>query len=478
MKKSLLIATFILSASTMWARLPEASDVMINDLTVARDGSRLNIAFTYDLSKMPKGQNIETRLTPVVTAGDDNVELNSVTVAGRNRLIQAERTGAIKQTGNTYYKSGNTNTIPYSTSVAWEPWMENANIELVVENLGCCESRKTVAEHGLAQLNMGPRTFDVAMEYITPVEERVKMRNAKGEAYIDFVVNKTNILPDYRNNPIELQKIQATIDSIKSDSDTKITTLTITGYASPEGSYANNERLAKGRTEALAEYVRRLFTFPKDLMKTSWVAEDWAGLRKFVAGSEMAKKDAILAVIDSNLDPDAKDRKLKADFPVDYQYMLTNWYPALRHSDYVVAYEVRKYTDPEEIAKVFKKNPYKLSLRELFIYAETLKPGTKEYADVFATAARMYPEDETANLNAGNSSILMGDYKAAEEYLSKAGNSPQSEYARGVLAVKQGDLAKAKTYFDAARKGGVNVSQAEAALEKYEAPEVVILNEN
>lgn len=465
----------MVATASMWARMPQASDVVIRDLSAARNGSKLDIAFTLDFSKMPVGTNIESRLTPVVKCGNDSVRLHSVTLAGRNRIIQAERLGTLDRPGNTFYRSGKTTSLVYEASPVWESWMENANIDLVVENIGCCESRRTIADRGMARLDMGERRFDVPLEYVTPVEERVKIRNAKGEAYIDFIVNKTDIRPDYRNNPRELAKIKATIDSVKSDPDTKITKLTISGYASPEGSFANNERLAKGRTEALAEYVRRLYTFPKDLMKTSWTAEDWAGLRNFVVKSNLAKKDAILAVIDSDLAPDPKDHKLRADFPTDYQYMLTNWYPALRHSDYTVEYEVRKYTDPAEIAKVFKKNPSKLSLRELFIYAETLDPKSKEYADVFETAARMYPTDQTANLNAGNSALMNGDLKAATAYLAKAGDTPQASYARGVLAAKEGDYAKAMQYFNKAKAGGINISTAEAAVKRMTDPQVVIL---
>ena len=476
MKRIFLMAALSAAAATMSARMPQASDVVIRDIKAAHTGSNLDLSFILDFQKMPTGTNIETRLTPVVKSASDSVVLPSITLAGRNRLIQAERLGIIDNPGNTYYKSGKIAELPYEAAPAWEPWMENATIDLILENVGCCQSRRTIADRGLARLDMGERRFDVPMEYITPVEERVKMRNAKGEAYIDFVVNKTDIRPDYRNNPVELAKIRATIDSIKSDPDTKITKLTITGYASPEGSYANNERLAKGRTEALAEYVRRLFTFPKDLMKTSWVAEDWAGLRTRVENSNLPHKKEILEIIDSNLAPDAKDQKLRTSFPSDYQYMLTNFYPALRHSDYTVEYEVRKYTDPAEIAKVFRKNPNKLSLRELFIYAETLNPSSQEYADVFETAARMYPKDQTANLNAANSAIMHGEFKAAEVYLGKAGDTPQANYARGVLAAKEGDYAKAAGFFAKAKAGGINTSTAEAALKRMTEPEVVILS--
>lgn len=479
MKRTLIFAALAVSASMMWARMPEANDVTITDFSAAREDSKLNLSFNLDLSKLPKGINNETRLIPVVKGEKDSVRLESVTVAGRNRMIQAERTGAVKANDNKYYRLGEVKRIPYQASLVWRPWMEKANIDLIVENVGCCESRKTAALHPMARIDMGERPMDMELEYATPVEERIKIRNIRGEAFIDFVVNTTNIRPEYRKNPTELAKIRASIDSVKGDPDVKIKSLTITGYASPEGSYESNERLAMGRTEALANYVQNLYTFPRNMMHTSWTAEDWAGLRRFVENSTLAKRDAILAVIDSDLAPDTKDRKLATDFPTDYKYMLNNWYPALRHSDYTVEFEVRQYSDPEEIARVFRTNPNKLSLRELFIYAETLDPKSSEYAHVFETAARLYPLDETANLNAGNCAMSSGNFDAAKRYLAKAGYSAQAIYARGVLAAKTGNYDQARKLFNEAGNKGIDASLIKKALQMVDRandPEIVVFD--
>lgn len=63
----------------------------------------------------------------------------------------------------------------------------------------------------------------------------VKMREMKGSAYIDFPVNRTEIHENYRSNYTELQKIRNTIDVVRNDADTRITSVFIKGYASPEG---------------------------------------------------------------------------------------------------------------------------------------------------------------------------------------------------------------------------------------------------
>ncbi|MDE7467417.1 MAG: OmpA family protein, partial [Muribaculaceae bacterium] len=246
-------------------------------------------------------------------------------------------------------------------------------------------------------------------------------------------VNRAEILTDYRRNPEELAKIRKSIDFVKDDADAQITSITIRGYASPDGPYANNERLAKARTEALVNYVQNLYSFPASIMHSAWVAEDWAGLRKYLEESDMEQRTAIIAVIDSDLAPDAKEQKIKKDFPKDYAFLLKNVYPGLRHTDYTVEYVIRTYTDVNEIAQIMKTSPNKLSLDELYLLGKSLNPESDEYAQVYDLAVRMYPSEPIANLNAAMVSMRRGDYAKTQEYLTKAGDSDQANYARGLL---------------------------------------------
>ena len=45
------------------------------------------------------------------------------------------------------------------------------------------------------------------LAYVTPEAERVKERVKEGSAFLDFPVNRTEIYPEYRDNPSELRKI-------------------------------------------------------------------------------------------------------------------------------------------------------------------------------------------------------------------------------------------------------------------------------
>nr|WP_305307246.1 hypothetical protein [Muribaculum intestinale] len=56
-----------------------------------------------------------------------------------------------------------------------------------------------------------------------------------------------------------------------------------------------------------------------------------------------------------------------------------------------------------------------------------------------------------------------GDLTSASRYLAKAGDSPQADYARGVLFLMQDDIAKAAPLMRRARRAGI--TEADSALE-------------
>ena len=238
------------------------------------------------------------------------------------------------------------------------------------------------------------------------------------------------------------------------------------GYASPESPYAHNKELAIGRTAALKKHIQQLYQFEGDVIITDHEPEDWAGLRRYVERSNLEHRTKIIALIDSDLEPDAKELKIKHDYPAEYRFLLQNCYPALRHTDYRISYTIRSYSDVEEIKRIMRERPQKLSLNEFYLAAQEYEPGTDEFAEVFETAVRMFPDDSIANLNAANAAMRRDDLTGAKRYLAKAGNSPEAVYARGALAIRQKDYDNARHYLNKAKSLGLE--QAGTTLEQLE----------
>ena len=262
-----------------------------------------------------------------------------------------------------------------------------------------------------------------------------KIRHLDKRAYIDFPVNRIELRADYRRNPAQLDSIITTIKALKADKNLQVMTINIHGFASPEGSYKHNDYLAKNRARTLTEYVHKMVELPDSIFTVSSTAEDWDGLCEYIKQSDLEKKEQLLAIAkDESLTPDARDAKLKKQYPAQYRSLLTNCYPALRHSDYHITYKIKPF-DVEEAKEIIKTKPQQLSLNELFMVAQTYEVGSKEFNEVMELAVRMYPTDETANLNAAIIRLNAGDADAAKPYLDRAGDSEEADAARKAYEV-------------------------------------------
>lgn len=459
----LLMATAA-SGAEFSAAADNGLDSRVRALVVERTQNKLLVSMQLDFSDLKLKSDREITYIPVLSFGDSVCELPQLTVAGRSRYIQHQRHDS-KAELERVFRPGKL--MEYSEIIPYKKWMETATLSLVEDECKCGINSISNNRSDLAVLDFRERIFAPAYAFITPQVEKQKSREVQGSAYIDFPVNRAEIRADYRRNPAELQKIRNTIDVLRNDDDINIVAVSFQGFASPEGKYSLNENLARKRTESLARYVGELYTFPASIIKSSWTAEDWDGLRKYVESSDMENRDAILDIINmAGLDPDKRELKIKKSYPAQYKYLLENVYPGLRHSDYAVKYVVRSYADVDEIAKVLKTAPQKLSLHEMYILAQSLDPASDDYKEVFEVAVRMFPDDPVANLNAANIALRRNELNAAEAYLVKAQNSPEKTYAYGVLAAKRGQYDNAMQLLNQALSEGC--SQAQDAINQLE----------
>ncbi len=302
-----------------------------------------------------------------------------------------------------------------------------------------------------------------ALPFRMPDTESTKKRSVAGCAFLDFPVNETVIYPQYRRNPQELRRICSTIDSALFDKSIQVTHITLHGYASPESPYANNTRLAKGRTASLMEYLRKRYHLSVSLFHTEFTPEDWENLRNFIADgnrrrvkgdiwyenaniletpeipAEVSKyRDEMLKIIDQDIDPDVKEQQLKlVGSGEPYKWLLQHVYPGLRHTDYVVEYVVRSYPVSKS-RKLIYTHPEALSLKEMYMVAQSYEKGTDDWLDALMIAAKQYPSNPTANLNAACACVEMKRISDAKRFLANAGNSKQALYLADVIKAMEG----------------------------------------
>ena len=459
----LLYAAFLMAPATALAQncqeVKLASDkIKVSNVQVAQQNNALSVSMDLNLDSLYLPSNLQLVYTPVFKTRQGEIKMPEIVINGRRQQIMFERGVGKKQLNLSpealvvRRTNKKVQTVNYSASIPLSGQVKNYDLNMHEDLCGCGNM-----EEG-NDFNLRHRRQPQAV-FVRPAVEAVKVRHLDKRAYIDFPVNRIELHADYRRNPAQLDSIVRTINALKDDKNLEVSAINIHGYASPESPYSHNDYLAKNRAKTLTDYVRRMVALPTLLFTVSSTAEDWDGLRNYLKDSNLEHKSEILAIAnDEKMDPDAREQKIKKLYPSEYRFMLDTWYPALRHSDYHITYKVKPF-DVAEAKEIIKTKPQQLSQEEMFLVAQTYEPGSKEFNDVMEIAVRMFPENETANLNAANTRLNAGDADGAKFYLDKAGNSPEALNARGVYESLKGNDQQARHYFALAAKAGVKAAQ-------------------
>lgn len=343
----------------------------------------------------------------------------------------------------------------YSIRLPYDFWMDEGILRFhhVLTSSAGKQQLLTVENTGRVAIRpREPYQVSPLVNYLQPAPEQ-KQRKMQGQAFLDFQVGRSVILPDFRRNPQELAKIREAITKVKSDPDVQIVGLFIEGYASPEGSYSSNTKLAQDRAQALSDYIVANYGIPANIMRTSSVPEDWEGLRILVQESNIARRDEILAIIDGSDEPDRKEQRLRA-MGAPWRTMLNDMFPTLRRVEYQIDFTVKDYT-VEESRDLANRNPEMLSQRELFLLAQSYAEDSPERERIYEIIIRQYPDDNTALINHATRLLERGEITAAKRYLDRAGDDARVYNSLGVYWLKEGDLDRAEENFRKAALGSV-----------------------
>lgn len=471
----LIIACFTVVPGA-WAQNPRLSGIHIENLATLKQHDQVSVSFDLSLDALQVKTNNMLVLTPVLKSNGnslDSIALRPVVVAGtkrsrilhRKEVLGEQLSLAGEPVAIVTSKNNSEQSVPYNVTVPYRPWMQDASLSLVHEVSGCANCINLTGKELIVN-NILPAPYQPVyrLTYVMP-EAEVKTRSDRHTATFNFVVDRWELLRDYKGNAAKLNEVDQIVGDLRNNPDLEITAFQIHGYASPEGSVSHNRMLAENRANAFSDYLVSKFGIERNRFTVTGHGEDWDGLRKAVAASSLADKQAILDIIDNVSDPDARDAELmKFSGGETYRTLLNNYYPPLRRTEYVVAYNVRAF-DVEEAREIIKTNPGLLSLNEMSLVSQSYPAGSKEFKEVFDIAVRLYPDSEIAILNSASADIESGNMDGAIERLMKIGDSPKVWNNLGVAYARKGDISKAKEYFTKAAGEGDN--DARANLEEF-----------
>ena len=468
MKTKVFSVIMTIMSLALHAQTPVAegdSTIRTTASSIYKVGDELVVSISIHITRNLSSSESLVLVPTVADSLGHLLELPSIYINSRKQQIIFDREISRKEKDaqSLQRRNGTTQSLHYLRAIPFKKWMNHASLSLTEKSCGCGIPTKEIFTC-IASLSTQPK-FVPHLAFITPNMEESKIRYESGSAFIDFPINDTIIHKTFSNNTTELNKIIRTIDIIKNDTNTAITHINIHGYASPDGPFKLNEQLSRDRTEALKKYVCQLYAFDLSLIHTSYTPEDWEGFEALLSDTVFKQKGEVMRWIESDIHPDQKEAKLKKQLPEFYDFVLKNWFPILRHSDYTVEYHVRPFT-VKESKKVFETNPKNLSLDEMFRLALTYTPGSKPYNEIFMTAVSLHPDNPVANLNAACIALAQRELQTAALYLEKAPEMPEKLLANGVLFVLQNKYPEAIRMFEQAQKAGL--AQAEDNLKQLQ----------
>ena len=386
-------------------------------------------------------KNATVTITPVLVYGDQQTAASSVTyqgekVRGNNPVVN--------------YNNGGTLTIP--VNYLYNPDMQKSELYLTFNvqqgNKQYVLPQVKVADGIIATAALADAA---TVNPATADDKFQRIINEKYTADIRFLINQANI----RQGELDSQGVidlQTQLRDAAAAPNREIEEINISSYASPEGAYDFNQRLAENREKNTTNYMEGQLKKDKitefgELTK-QFTAEDWEGFQELVAASNIQDKDLILSVLSNVKDPEVREQEIRNLANV-FETLADQILPQLRRSHITASVNVIGKSD-EEIAKLAQTNPSELNVEEL-LYAATLTDDNNRKAQIYEQVTRLYPNDYRGYNNLGKAQYVNKNYTAAVANLNKAAqlapNSSEVAMNQGLIQLINKDYSAANRSF-------------------------------
>ena len=369
-------------------------------------------------------------------------------VKGRPATFQGEKVLGNDQTIR--YQLGGHYTM--KTSYEYEPAMQKSELYLTFDaKLGNKQVNVPaikVADGVIATSELYHRTLTSAQPSVA-ADAFQRVVEQKQEANIKFLIQQAELRKsELQNNSV--QEFVNLLKRISGDRDNlMLSNVEVSAYASPDGGFALNEKLANKRQQNTEGYVKQQMkqaNMEADV-EANYTAQDWEGFQQLVQASDIQDKDVILRVLSMYKDPQEREQQIK-NMSHGFQELADGILPELRRARLTINYETLG-RDDEAIFNQIKSDPSKLSVEEL-IYAASIAETPAEQEAILKTTTRLYPKEARAYNNLAALAYSKGDYEEAQRYLTQAAGTgatcAETKANLGLLALQRGDVKAAENY--------------------------------
>ena len=282
----------------------------------------------------------------------------------------------------------------------------------------------------------------------------------KQEANVKFLINQANL----RSNELKNNSVREFVSMLKRiNADREklaIKNVEVQAYASPEGGFTFNDKLANKRQNVSEGYVKQQLkgTNLQTDIDAHYTAQDWEGFMKLVQASKMQDKDVILRVLSMYKDPQEREQQIR-NMSEGFRELADGILPELRRSRLIINYQTIGRSD-QQIKQQYAADPTKLSLEEL-LYAASLTNDVKAKKAIYKKTTELYDRDYRAYNNLAALALNEGDEHTANSYLSQAlqanRKAPEAYANKAYINLTHGEIAEAEhNLADATEANGFN----------------------
>lgn len=281
-----------------------------------------------------------------------------------------------------------------------------------------------------------------------------KLITEKYSADIHFLINQANIRTNQVDKADYIDLNKKLMEANKA-ANQEIAGISISSFASPEGSLELNTKLAEQREKNTTSYMEK--QLKKDAitefgeLTSQFTPEDWEGFEKLVEKSNIQDKDLILAVLRMYPDPVEREREIR-NMSAVFNELAEQILPQLRYSRVMATINTIGKSD-QELVKLFNTDPKALTVDEM-LYIATLTNDNMKKMEVYNRTAEQFPNDYRAFNNLGDTQYVAGDYSGAvanwQQALRLNPQAKETAMNMGLVAMMNRDSAKANELIGAA----------------------------
>ena len=379
-------------------------------------------------------------VTPELRYGDGKV------VKGEAATFQGEKVMGNDQVIS--YRMGGHYTM--KTAFAYNPEMQKSDMYLTFD----ARRGKKVYNVPAVKVNYGIiATSELYRQALTngggclALDSFQRVKAKKQEANIKFLINQANLRKsELKNNSVgEFVKLLKEIN--KDREGLNLQNVEIQAYASPEGGFKFNDKLANKRQNVSEKYVRKEMKSAgvEGNLDAHYTAQDWEGFQQLVQASDIQDKDVILRVLSMYKEPQEREQQIR-NMSEGFRELADAILPELRRARLTIHYETIGRND-EQIKAQYNEDAAKLSADELLYYA-TLEEDAAKKEEIYAKTAQLYTNDYRPLNNQAVMAFNRGDEAKAKELLAqaitKSNNAAEANATLGLIALKNGNVAEAE----------------------------------